>query len=55
MHLEDTAEADHTALGEVTPTDPAEVATELAEAATVLAMEGEVYQWEQWQPEQALV
>lgn len=53
MHLEDTVGADPTALGEVDLTDPAEVATVLAEAVTHLAVEGEEYQWVQWQSEQA--
>ena len=41
MHLVDTAGADLTALGEVDRTDPAGVATDQAEAAMDLAMEGE--------------
>ena len=52
MHLEDTVEADLTALEEVDPTGPAEVAMDLAEAATDQDMEGEEYQWVRWQPEQ---
>lgn len=54
MYLEGMAGADHTALGEVDPTDPAEVVTDQVEAATDLAMEGEVYQWAPWQLERAL-
>ena len=53
MHLEDTAGVGLTVLGEVGPTDPAEVATHQAEAATYQAMEGEEYPWVRWQPAQA--
>lgn len=49
MDLEDTAEVDLTVLEGVDPTDPVEVATDPAEAATHLAMEGEGYQWARWQ------
>ena len=52
--LEDTAGADLTVLEGLEAMDPAEVATEEAEVATDLVMEGEEYQWAQWQLEQAL-
>ena len=54
MLLEAMAGADPMALGGVVPTDPAEVATDLAEVDMDLLLEGEEYQWVQWQPEQAL-
>ena len=54
MLLEAMAGADPMALGGVVLTDPAEVATDLAEVDMDLLLEGEEYQWVQWQPEQAL-
>ena len=54
MLLEDMAGADPMALGGVVPTDPAGVASGLAEVDMDLPMEGEEYQWVPWQPEQAL-
>ena len=54
MLLEDMAGADPMALGGVVPTDPAEVASDLAEVDMDLQMEGGEYQWVPWQPEQAL-
>ena len=54
MLLEDMAGVDPMALGGVVPTDPAEVASDLAEVDMDLQMEGGEYQWVPWQPEQAL-
>ena len=54
MHLEHTAGVDLTVLEGVDPMDPEEVATEQAEAATELVVEGEEYQWARWQLERAL-
>ena len=53
MLLEDMAGADPMVPGGVVLTDPAEVATDLAEVDMDLPVEGEEYQWVQWQPEQA--
>lgn len=53
MRLEDTAGADLMVQGEVGPMDPAEVVMDQAEAVTGLPMEGGVYPWVRWQPEQA--
>ena len=54
MLLEDMAGVDPIVLGGVVLTDPAEVATDLAEVDMDLRVEGEEYQWVQSQPEQAL-
>ena len=54
MLLEGIAGVDPMALGGAVLTDPAEVASDPAEVDMDLSMEGEVYQWVPWQPEQAL-
>ena len=54
MHLEDTAGADHKAMGGVALMDLPEVVTDQVEGATVLVMEEEEYQWARWRPEWVL-